>query len=58
MPMIRKVMVVGNSRAVSIPKGWLEYYEKQSGQQIREVAVDVNGALKIEPVIPKEPLKK
>lgn len=58
MPVIRKVMVLGNSRVVSIPKGWLEFYERETGQQIREVTVEVNRVLKIQPVISKESDKK
>jgi len=51
MPMIRKIIQVGTSKAVSIPKSWLAYYEKQTGQKITEVAIEVNDVLKIKPVI-------
>jgi hypothetical protein len=57
MPLIRKVIEVGTSRAVTIPKDWLEFYEKQFGKPIEEVAIEVNKVLKIMPLIPKEKRK-
>ncbi len=54
MPLIKRVIQVGDSHAVTIPKTWLEYYERQSGQKIREVAVEVNGKLVIRPILEKE----
>lgn len=58
MPLIRKVIEVGTSRAVTIPKDWLEFYEKQFGKPIEEVAIEVNKVLKIVPLIPKEKRKE
>ena len=57
MPLIRKIIVVGGSKAVTIPKDWLEYYEKEFGKPIENVAVEVNEVLKIMPLIPKEKRK-
>jgi hypothetical protein len=57
MPLIRKVIEVGTSRAVTIPKDWLDFYEKQFGKPIEEVAIEVNEVLKIMPLIPKEKRK-
>jgi len=52
MPIIRKVVDFGKtSRGVILPKTWLEYYEKESGREIREVAIEVNKELKILPYI-------
>lgn len=53
MPLVRKIIVVGGSRAVTLPKDWLEYYEKMSGKPIEEVAIEVNKVLKVMPLIPK-----
>jgi len=55
--LIRKIIEVGTSRAVTIPKDWLEFYEKQFGKPIEEVAIEVNKVLKIIPLIPKEKRK-
>ena len=51
MPLIQKVIQVGDSRAVTIPKSWLAYYERQSGQSIKEVSVEVNDKLIIRPIL-------
>ena len=37
MALIRKLIQVGDSKAVTIPKTWLLFYERKSGQKIREV---------------------
>jgi antitoxin component of MazEF toxin-antitoxin module len=56
LPIIRKIIQVGTSRAVSIPKSWLTYYERKSGCSIKEVTVEVNGRLIIRPIfINKKP---
>lgn len=53
MPLIQKLIQVGDSRAVTIPKSWLTYYERQSGQSIKEVSVEVDGKLTIRPILKK-----
>jgi hypothetical protein len=53
LPIIRKIIQVGQSKAVSLPKSWLRFYEQQNECKITEVLVEVNGVLKISPVIPK-----
>jgi antitoxin component of MazEF toxin-antitoxin module len=54
MPIIRKIIGVGASKAVSIPKSWLEYWERESGQKITEVAVEIDKVLTISPIFPKK----
>lgn len=54
MPIIRKIVKIGHSKAVFIPKTWLEYYEQEAGQKIEEVAVEVNKILKITPIIKRK----
>lgn len=55
MPIIRKIIDVGKtSRAVIIPKSWLQYYEEQQGEPIEAVAIEVNKALQITPIIKKK----
>jgi antitoxin component of MazEF toxin-antitoxin module len=51
MPLIQKVITVGDSRAVTIPATWLSYYEREIGCRIREVAVEVNGKITISPIL-------
>ena len=58
MPIIRKIVKMGNSFAVFIPKSWLTYYEEETGQKISKVAIEVNHVLKIEPVLEKTEQQK
>ena len=51
MPLIRKVVRIGNSKAVFLPKSWFTYYEKANGQEIKEVAIKINGQLTIQPIL-------
>lgn len=54
MPIIRKIMNVGDSKAITIPKSWLEFYEKESGETITEVTMEVNRVLTIRPNLSKK----
>jgi len=54
MPIIRKIIQVGTSRAISIPKSWLDYYERETGVEIKEVAMEVNRILTITPILKKK----
>jgi len=53
MPIIRKIIQVGTSKAVSLPKSWLELIERETGKPVKEVAVEVNGVLIIKPILPR-----
>jgi antitoxin component of MazEF toxin-antitoxin module len=44
---------LGNSLAITIPKSWVTNYEKGTGQKVTELALEVNGILKISPVFEK-----
>jgi hypothetical protein len=54
MPLVRKVIKVGSSKAVTLPRDWIEYYEKKLGRPIEEVLIEVDEVLKIAPFIPEE----
>jgi len=54
MPLIRKLMNLKTAKAVCLPKSWLDFFEREEGVQIREVAIEVDRALIITPVIPKK----
>jgi hypothetical protein len=47
------VVQVGTARAVTLPKSWLDYIERETGQPIKEVTMEVDGKLTIEPILPK-----
>lgn len=45
MPLIRRLIKVGNSRAVVIPPSWLRYYEEKAGQPIDEILMELNDVI-------------
>jgi len=47
MPIERKVIKIGNSRAVTIPDGWLNYFEKKLGRPITFVLLEINNVITI-----------
>lgn len=52
MPITRKLINIGaSSRGICLPKSWIEYVEKESGRRVLEVAIEVNGDLKISPIL-------
>jgi hypothetical protein len=56
-PIIRKIIDVGKtSKGITLPKSWLENFERETGKQITEVAMEVNGSLTIQPILPKAPV--
>ena len=58
MPIIRKIVDIGPvSKAVILPKSWLEFFENEAGTKIELVTIEVNRKLIIEPYI-KKTLKK
>lgn len=59
MPIIRKVVEIGNSKAIFIPKSWFEFYEEETGEKMERVAIEVNRVLTITPLHKKkEPTDK
>jgi len=51
MPLMKKLIRVGNSRAVVIPPGWLRYYEEKSGAPIVSILMELNNVITI--TVPK-----
>jgi antitoxin component of MazEF toxin-antitoxin module len=51
---LKKVIQVGNSKAVSLPKSWLDLIERETGKPVKEVTMEVNGALTIQPILLKQ----
>lgn len=54
MPIVRKIIKVGKtSKAIIVPKSWLKFYEKEAGEEIERVTIEVNRVLKIAPLLKK-----
>jgi len=56
MPLMKKLIRVGNSRAVVIPPGWLRYYEEKSGAPIVSILMELNKVITI--AVPKGTRKR
>ena len=54
MPLLQKVIRVGTSRMIVLPSSWLKYNEQKLGEEIVEVAIEVNGDLRIKPLTKDE----
>ena len=53
MPIIRKILPIGGSQAITLPRSWLDCIERETGKRPTEVTIEVNGILKVSPVIEK-----
>jgi antitoxin component of MazEF toxin-antitoxin module len=53
MPLLRKVLQHGDSKAVTLPKSWLENAEQEAGKKIIAIAMEVNGSITLMPVFEK-----
>lgn len=53
MPLKRKLITVGSSRAVTIPPDWLKYYEDEFGEPIEDILMELNNVITIAVVHPK-----
>jgi hypothetical protein len=51
MPILKKVIHHGGSRGVTLPASWLDLIEKESGKPVKEVLMEIDGAIIIKPVI-------
>lgn len=54
VPLIRKIINLSAAKAICLPKSWLEFYEREAGVTIQEVAIEVDKVLTVMPIIPKK----
>ncbi len=55
MPLVRKLTTVGHSRGITLPKSWIDYYEKENSCRITEIALIVEDSrIILTPILPKE----
>ena len=50
MPIIRKMVQIGASKGVTLPKSWIEDAENTHGQKIEAIAMEINGLITLSPV--------
>ena len=44
MPLLKKLIKIGNSRAVIIPASWLKYHEDRQGKVV-EILMELNNVI-------------
>lgn len=54
MPIIRKIVPIGGSRAITLPSSWLDWIEREIGKRPTEVTIEISDALKILPIFDKK----
>ena len=53
MPIRRKICRIGGSKAVFLPKTWIDLLEEEHGQ-IRTVSIEVSDKLIIKPILKED----
>ena len=54
MPLIRSILNLGHSKAVTIPESWITNAETQTGRKVIALAMDVNTTITLKPIFEKE----
>lgn len=54
MPLLRKLIKVGHSRAVVLPSDWLKNHELETGQELQAILMEVDNVITITPKLEKE----
>ena len=54
LPIIRKLIKFNTSKAICLPKSWLENAESDTGRKIVAVALEVDGSITITPIFEKK----
>jgi len=50
MPLIKKIIRVGTSKAITLPPEWLEWVKRETGEELREVALEIDSNLVVIPL--------
>ena len=58
MPIIRKILNVGDSKAITIPKSWIESAEENAGKKIIAIALEIDRVITLQPVFAKDEKKR
>jgi antitoxin component of MazEF toxin-antitoxin module len=47
MALIKKIIKIGNSKGITLPSAWLEFIDREAGFTVKELAIEVNGCLRV-----------
>lgn len=54
MPIIRKILNIGDSKAITLPKSWLDSAEENKGKKIIAIAMEVDRFITLQPVFERK----
>ena len=54
IPITRKLITVGASRGITLPKSWLNAYELQTGREITTIEMEIDGSIVIRPALARK----
>ena len=54
MPILRSIINLGKSQAVTLPKSWLRNAEDTEGKKAVAIAMEIDGSITLKPVFEKE----
>ena len=58
MPIIRRIITIGHSKAITIPKSWITNAEDEAGKKVVALALEVDGSITLQPVFEKTKLQE
>jgi hypothetical protein len=56
MPIIRRIIAIGHSKAITIAKSWITNAEDEAGKKVIALALEVDGSITLQPVFEKTKL--
>ena len=54
MPILRKLMYVGDAKGITLPKSWIESAEQESGKKMVALALEIDKVITLTPVFEKK----
>ena len=54
MPIIRRIMRIGDSRAICIPPSYFDAYERETGLKAEEVALEIDKVVTVSILPPRK----
>ena len=42
MPLLKNLISIGSSRAITLPKDWIDYYESKTGKKLESVLMEID----------------
>jgi len=53
MPVIRKIVKIGNAKGITLPKDWFEWLKREYGEEPKEILMEIDREIRIKPIFSK-----